>query len=552
MSFPLIVLATTGTYGFHVIAGRIFGVAIEKQVAGAKSSHLGESNEQEVTVPSDRNRFDRLELTTQPATHNGAALVDRLQPPAHRGILAAFNLIMVLCLTGLPAAGQSGITAGPDGTSIARVTLSPRSAAPDPSEDAPLTLTLQDALKRARTYSPQFQAAVTATKMARENVLQTKASLLPSADYLMQDLTTQGNGVTPIGRFVTNDGVHVYRAWGVFHEGISANTFTLAGYHQATAAEAMARAQQEIARRGLNVTVTQAYYGLVVAERQYATAQQGLDQAGRSLKISQELEKGGEVAHSDVITFQIQYNQQKQTFQQAKLAMENARLNLAVLLFPNFNQNFNVVDDLDVSPPLPALGDALRMAELNNPEIHAAMAVLRQTRYGVSMARAAFLPTLSFDLDYGIESNYFALRSLNVEFPEAGRLPNLGFFLTATLNVPVWDWGAMRSRLRQAKYQRQEAQVQLSYAQRQVLKSLYSYYNEASTARAELGTLRSSADLAAESLRLNTLRYKAGDATVLELLNAENTLTQARDSYASGLARYRVALAYLQTLTGSF
>jgi outer membrane protein TolC len=57
---------------------------------------------------------------------------------------------------------------------------------------------------------------------------------------------------------------------------------------------------------------------------------------------------------------------------------------------------------------------------------------------------------------------------------------------------------------------------------------------------------------AAESLRLNTLRYKSGDATVLDVLNAQNTLMQARDSYAAGLARYRVALANLQTLTGSF
>ncbi|MCL5006396.1 MAG: TolC family protein [Acidobacteria bacterium] len=500
-------------------------------------------------MPSDRSRFDRLKLIAQADRRKRDGSVCRTQAPDHRGILVALNLIVMFCIAGLTAAGQSG----PAGTSVARLARLPQPATSNSNPDAPLTLTLQDALKRAKAYSPQFQAAVTATKMARQNVVQARATLLPSADATTQELLTQGNGGrTAVGRFVTNDGVHVYRAWGVFHQAFTANTFTLAGYRQATAAEAMARAQQEIAKRGLNVVVTQAYYALVVAERQYSTAQQGLDQAARSLKISQELEKGGEVAYSDVITFQIQYNQQKQAFQQAKLAMKNARLSLAVLLFPNFNQDFNVVDDLGISPPLPPLADALKMAEVSNPEIRAAMADVRQTRYGVSVARAAFLPTLSFDLDYGIEANYFALRSINVEQPEAGRLPNLGFFLTATLNVPVWDWGARLSRLRQAKYQRDQARVQLTYTQRQVLANLYSYYNEARTARAELGTLRSSANLAAESLRLNTLRYKAGDATVLEVLNAENTLTQARDSYATGLARYRVALAYLQTLTGSF
>jgi outer membrane protein len=487
-------------------------------------------------VPINRTGRDRLRMTAREEARNFAMMVSRPQWPACRGVRAALNLIMVVCFAALTAAGQSSKAAAP---------------AP-PSQDVPLTLTLQDALKRARAYSPQFQATVTATKMAREDVVQARASMLPSADYTMQDLTTQGNGVTPNGRFVTNDGVHVYRAWGVFHQSFSADTFTLAGYRHATAAEDMARAQQEIARRGLNVTVTQAYYGLVVAERQYATAQQSLDQAQRALRVSQELEQGGQVAHSDVITFQIQYNQQEQAFKEADLAMQDARLNLAVLLFPNFNQNFNVVDDLDTSPPLPTLADATEMAQANNPEIRAAVAALRETGYGVSEARAAFLPTLSFDVDYGIEANAFALRSRASAFPEAGRLPNLGFFVTASLNVPVWHWGATISRLRQAEYQRQQARVQLSFAQRQVLKNLYSYYNEAHTAQSELGPLKSSADLAAESLRLNGLRYKAGDATVLDVLNAERTLTQARDSYAMGLARYRVALANLQTLTGSF
>jgi len=57
--------------------------------------------------------------------------------------------------------------------------------------------------------------------------------------------------------------------------------------------------------------------------------------------------------------------------------------------------------------------------------------------------------------------------------------------------------------------------------------------------------------LAAESLRLTTLRYQAGEATVLEVVDAQNTLTQAQNGYADGQLRYRTALANLQTLTGT-
>jgi outer membrane protein TolC len=481
------------------------------------------------------------------------ASCSRRRKTARRVHWSTLGLLTMLMLWGSSAIAQTASKG--EAARVSGVLLSEfaeTAAQAGNNEGAPITLTLQDALERARKYSPQFQATVTATKLAHEDRLQARAALLPSADYTMQYLGTQGNGILPTGRYVTNDGVHVYRAWGVFRQTLSAETFTLAGYRRAEAAEALAKAQEEIARRGLTVAVTQAYYGLVVAERKYAAAQQSRDQAKRSLDISQEMERQGQVAHSDVITFQIQFNQQQQAFAEAKLAMENAHLGLAVLLFPSFDQNFNVVDDLDTSQSLPQFGEIQKMAGENNPQIRAAMASLREASSQLTSARTAFLPSLSFDVDYGIEANAMALRSHASAFPEVGRLPNLGYFATVTLNLPVWDWGILRSKLRQAEFRKRQACIELTYAQRQLLGSLYTYYNEARTARSEISTLRSSADLAGESLRLNILRYKAGQATVLEVLNAQNTLTQARDAYADGLARSRMAIANLQTLTGSF
>jgi outer membrane protein TolC len=92
--------------------------------------------------------------------------------------------------------------------------------------------------------------------------------------------------------------------------------------------------------------------------------------------------------------------------------------------------------------------------------------------------------------------------------------------------------------------------VELSFAQRKMVADLKSFYAEAQTARTELDSLRQSADLAAESLRLTTLRYQAGEATALEVVDAQNTLTLSQNAFADGQLRFRVALANLQTLTG--
>jgi len=71
-------------------------------------------------------------------------------------------------------------------------------------------------------------------------------------------------------------------------------------------------------------------------------------------------------------------------------------------------------------------------------------------------------------------------------------------------------------------------------------------------AGSQVDSLKRSVELSADSLRLTLLRYQAGEVTVLEVVDAQTTLTQARNARADGLARYRLALAELQTLTGAF
>ena len=421
-----------------------------------------------------------------------------------------------------------------------------------PNTGAPVTITLQDAIGRARQYYAQYRAAQTAAEVAQENRVQARASLLPSISYTQQYLGTQGNGKFPTGRFVTNDGVHVYRAWAVLHQDIPAGFFTLAPYKRAAAGAALAQAQAEIARRGLTVTVTNSYYNAIVAQRKYASAQRTLDQGTRFLATTKDLEKGGEVAHADVVKAQLQFDQQKVAFQETQLAMEQAHLALAVLLSPNLNEDFTTVDDLNSSPVLPSLDEVTGMAEHSNPYIRSAMATLQQAKMDVTIARAAFFPTFSIDADYGIEANAFALHSTVAADPLKGPVPNLGYFVTAGMNIPIWNWGATESKLHQAEDSRRQAQAELSQAQRETLSNLYAYYDEAKVARAELETLRGDVDLAAESLRLAALSYKAGEAIELEVLSAQTALSAAQDSFNIGQARYRVALATLQTLTGEF
>jgi outer membrane protein TolC len=415
-----------------------------------------------------------------------------------------------------------------------------------------LHLTLQDALALARKNNVQFQASVTNAGVVREDRTQARNALLPSVAYNNSAIYTEGTGLSaqrtaqaPPVVFIANNAVHEYISQANVHEAI--DVAAVAGWRRASAAAAVARAQQEVASRGLVVTVVQAYYNIGAAQLKLESAKKTAQEGDNFFKITQDLEHGGEVAHSDVIKAELQTRERQRALQEAQLAYLNARLDFAVLIFPDFNDNFELADDLHTVVPLPTLEEFQQQAAHDNPEVRAALAGVQETNHDVFAARAGYLPSLTVDYFYGIDAARFAV---NTAAPNGQKFSNLGSSIVGTLNIPIWNWGTTQSRVKQADLKRAQAKRELSLAQRKLIAEMKSLYAEASTALNELEGLSRSAQLAEESLRLITLRYKNGESTVLEVVDAQTTFSAANAAYQDGAVRYRVALANLQTLTG--
>jgi outer membrane protein TolC len=410
------------------------------------------------------------------------------------------------------------------------------------SQSTPLTITFAEALQRARQYGIDLQTANIAALLAHEDRIQAKAALLPQTQQVDEFIYTQPNG-TPSGAFIPNDGPHVYYVYAQAHEDLS--LLKRAEYHRAQAAEAIAQAKADLAARGLFATVVQDYYAVAIAQRRLINAQQSLMDASAFQDLTQKQEQGGEAAHADVVKAQLQTQQRERDVADARLAIEKARLNVAVLLFPDFQQNFNVVDDLEQTAPLASFEEIQQQAQAKSPELHIAQASIRLEAADVSAARAGYLPAPFFDYFYGIQADQLA------HF-DGEHHDNLGSVVQVGVNIPLWTWGATQSKVRQAQLRQKQANLELSLAQRQLLANLNSFYREAQLAQSQLDSLRGSRVLAEESLRLTNLRYQSGEATALEVVDAQTTLAAARNAVDDGLSRYRIAIANLQTLTGNF
>lgn len=422
---------------------------------------------------------------------------------------------------------------------------------PQPTAAQSSVITLDEAIRRAQANEPNYAAALASSRTADLDKSIARSALLPGAVYHNQFLYTQPNGLQnqagqgaasqPAPKFIANNAVREYASQASVTETLG--FAGLAAVRRADATAAMAAAELEISRRGLVAAVTGLFYSSLAADGKLSVAERAHQEALDFTKLTGQREQAREAAHADVVKAQLEEQQRQRELEDARVVAEKSRLELGVLLFPDPRTAY-ALQAPQSEPPLPSKEDVEQAAAKNNPELKSALASLSASNADVLAARAAYLPDLGFNVSYGIDAPQFAVNG-----PDGVR--NLGYSAMVTVDIPVWDWLATQHKVKQSEIRRQAAQIALTNAQRLLIARLDEAYSEAAAARDQLASLDQSVNTAGESLRLTKLRYQGGEATVLEVVDAQAAYITAENAREDGRVRYETARADLQTLTGT-
>ena len=418
------------------------------------------------------------------------------------------------------------------------------------SAHTPSALTLEQAIALAQVNEPVFVAAVAerrATALERTNA---RNALLPTVISHNLAIYTQPNGVAAsrIGQtagadspvFIANNAIREYASQAVIDERIGLGQ--VAAIRSATATALRAEAEAEIARRGLVVVVTSLFYAVQGAASKADVASEALTEANHFLEITQKREQAREVAHADVLKAQLQQQQREREVADARLQATRARVELGVLLYPDPLTAYTI--DVPAYPaPMPARAEIETLARQNNPEIRSATAGLQVAQANTFTSKAALTPDLALNYTYGIDATNFGVNG-----PDG--IHNLGYSMSATLDIPVWDWLGSERKIKASKLREGAAKVALTAAQRRLLANLEEFYAEADLAVQQLHSLDASVVTAREGLRLINLRYVDGESSALEVVDAQAAVIAAETAEIDGQLRYQMARAQLQTLTG--
>lgn len=458
------------------------------------------------------------------------------------------TVTMVLLRSSVALAQQPPSPATPlPGPQPATVQPAPPSGAP-PSPNAPSAptaapqpLSIAAATSTALQQVSALQQAQIDEAIAAEDVRQAEAALLPrvrDSFTVMYNSHAHPPGSTTDPAFIASNAIHEYQnLLGVAGDW---NFGLFSAVHRSRALLQAARAGTEIARRVFVRAVNEAYYTAALATAKRLAADQSLGAAEEFERITSLNFQAGEVPEIDVIRARLQTAARRDDLAQAHQAEAIANAALGTLLGYGINR-------APVIEPLPQHVDARELENLTSagvarrPEFAQLEAQVRAAHADIGVARAAWLPRITYSVDQGFDTNSLSPADIR---------QHRGILAMANVDVPIFDWGATLSRQRQAELRARGAELQRQIATRELYLQFAVARQGATTAAERVDNARRAVADAERNVTISISRYRAGEAPITEVTDALTTLATQRLTLQQALFDYQVARGHLLEAVG--
>ncbi len=220
--------------------------------------------------------------------------------------------------------------------------------------------------------------------------------------------------------------------------------------------------------------------------------------------------------------------------------MKKAQGTLANVLGLDAHKNISLTNANTDTMPANFSGnvDALiEQAKLYRPDLQAVAAQAKSAQANVDVARAAGKPTISLA----------AANNHNMIGDSNSRNSSIGI----NVNVPIFSGYAPTYRVRAAEAQVEAKNAQLERLRLQVALDVWTAYQNLNTLTQTLQTTADLLDSATLSERTALGRYKAGLGTMLDVLNAQSTLANARQQRVQATFNWNISRAELAQAMGN-
>jgi outer membrane protein len=219
-------------------------------------------------------------------------------------------------------------------------------------------------------------------------------------------------------------------------------------------------------------------------------------------------------------------------------ALRTAQLDLARRIGASVPVGAVPADTLP-APPLPiSLAEALQVALDQGPQYQAARANESAAEATLKAQRGDYLPTIRVG---ALHQRY------DTElFPGASNITSVTF----GVSLPVWDNGLREIEVSRARVNRDVNRSIREDMERVVRRDVTSSYDAYETSKAAVELANIAGTVARENYRMQSLRYRSGASTILDLLDAQVSVAEAEAGVVQARYATRLALARLEAILG--
>jgi outer membrane protein TolC len=395
-----------------------------------------------------------------------------------------------------------------------------------------LRLSLEDAINRGLKQNLGILLASDATRSARGEKWKELSNLLPNittgtSENLRQvDLRAEGIAFPGVPAIIGPFGYFDTRAY------LSQSVIDFKSLEKVRSASESQRASAYSAKDARELVVLVVglnYLQAITAFARIQTAQAQIETARTLFEQAGDQQKAGTAPQIDTLRANVEFQTRQQQLIAAKSDFAKQKLALARAIGLPLGQEFVLTDD---APYRPASGltldEALRRAFASRSDYQSALAQVHAAEYSRKAASAGYLPSVTVNADYG---------DIGVTLGHSHGTVDI----TGTLQIPIFQGGKVHGEVLQAEATLAQNRQQLENLRAQIDQDVRDAMFDLQSATEQVEVSRNNVDLANQALTQAKDRFLAGVTNNLEVVQAQEAVATASESYITSVYNYNAA-----------
>jgi outer membrane protein TolC len=298
--------------------------------------------------------------------------------------------------------------------------------------------------------------------------------------------------------------------------------------------------EREISRMDMIAAVKQVYFEALKSQEEVDLRRASLDQLATYSDLVRRLYNGGIASYADLLKAEMQTSSSTLALEKARESFAASRLSLSETVGSQIDPEARIADvPLETSPGESDSADVSRTIEMK-----VAGLTMEKGLLDVEIASHEKLPVVSLVADAGYLSS-----GENLRLARENRLNTIGYSIGVAFEVPILNWGATGMRIEQRELAAEDLRLQKELLRRSLTTETKKALLQSSRGRARLKVLQATIGKAEENFLLSKSKYAGGGALALEVLAAQQLLTDMKMDELQTRSDLRLLSARLERLT---